>query len=188
MHRIRSLTSFLLVLPLLGAVALGCNTGTEEPAAPEAETDSSATGQRGAAEDAATETDSAGMSSIATDIDPTRFPTSLPEGITAEVPRNYPADLPIYPNAAPSQGKGVDHEGLALAAVQLLTNDSPAEAFEFYKRELASKGWTIEKAEDMGKNSAISVNRDGCKATILITPGQDGGADIYTVTECGDDA
>ena len=177
MDRIRNLMILCLVLPLIGSIAVGCDSGTEEPAPPMPEAGQSDSTTGGASE--------GGDESVSTAFDPERFP-ELRAGVTAEVPKNLPVDLPIYPGAAPAQGRSVTREGVEMAAVQLLTNDPPSEAFEFYQRELESSGWSIDKAEDMGKNAAISASKQDCKVTLLFSPSEDGGTDIFTVSECGD--
>ncbi|MBY0396599.1 MAG: hypothetical protein K2X91_09055, partial [Thermoleophilia bacterium] len=101
---------------LVLAVA-GCDSGTQEPAAPtpaapEAAPEAAPTDESAATPPAAAKREG--------DIDSSRFPTDLPEGITAAVPENFPSDVPIYPGAQPAQGKGIDIEGSPQAAVQLL--------------------------------------------------------------------
>jgi hypothetical protein len=174
MDRTRNSMILFLVLPLIGSISAGCNSGTEEPAPPEPTTVAPADPSVGV------------DASEPTPIDPARFP-DLAEGVLAEVPENFPADVPLYPGAIAAQGRAGNRDGVEMAAVQLLINDPPSQAFEFYERELASNGWSIEKAEDMGTNAAISVTKDDCKVTFLFAPSEDGGTDIFTVSECGDD-
>jgi len=177
MDRIRNSMILFLVLPLIGSIAAGCNSGTEEPAPPAPPAvPGSTTGAAAGDVDA----------SASTAIDPARFP-ELADGVSAEVPDNFPTDVPIYPGAAAAQGRGAKRDGVEMAAVQLLTNDPPSQAFQYYERELASNGWSIDKAEDMGTNATISVTKDDCKVTFLFAPSEDGGTDIFTVSECGGD-
>lgn len=175
MDRIRTLMILALALPLIGAIAVGCNTGTEEPAVPDSESAANA----GTGTDGADEVDVAVV-----EIDPARFP-ELSGEVQALVPDNYPKDIPIYPGAVPAQGRGISHEGSEMSAMQLLTNDSPEQTLEFYAQELETKGWTIEQVEDTPERSSISVIKDGCKANFLFAPSPTGtGTDIYTISTC----
>ena len=177
MDPIRNLMILFLVLPLIGSLAAGCDSGTQEPAPPTPEAAESDSSMEAASEGA--------DASATSEFDPARFPKLL-DGVTAEVPENYPADVPIYPGAAPAQGRSVTRDGVEMAAVQLLTNDPPSKTFEYYQRELESSGWSIDKAEDMGENASMSVSKRGCKMTFLFAPSEDGGTDIFTVSECGE--
>jgi hypothetical protein len=175
MHRIRTSLTLVLALALISAIGVGCNTGTEEPEAPESES-------AAVSDTANDETPTPAVEPQ--DIDPSRFP-ELREGVTASVPSNFPKDLPIYPGAVPAQGREASADNAEMSAVQLLTNDSPEEASRYYRAELESKGWTIEKDEDMGDKSAISVVKDGCKASFMFIPTADGrGTDIFTISTC----
>lgn len=184
MNRIQSTKSTLVTLGLVAALmvlAAGCNSGTEEPAAPAPEmpTPSETPSASSGTDDAAAPTPFP-----KTEIDDSRFPKELPPGVAAEIPTNFPSELPVYPNAAPAQGRGGNVDGKEFSAVQLVSNDTPSEARSFYERELASKGWSIDKAEDRGVASSIAASRGGCKVSIMITPAEGGGSDIFNVSEC----
>lgn len=178
MDRIRSFLILALTLPLVGVLAAGCNTGTEEPDAPQTEA--------AAAGDAAGDAVADAADAVAEEIHPSRFP-ELQEGVQAAVPENYPEDLPVYPGAVPAQGRGMTGDNGDMAAVQLLTNDPPYKAFTYYQDELESKGWTVEKADGQGESPAISVTKDGCKATFMFVPSENGaGTDIFAISACDD--
>ncbi|MBK7950800.1 MAG: hypothetical protein IPK00_19095 [Deltaproteobacteria bacterium] len=168
----------------LALAVVACDSGTQEPAAPTPDTAESA----GATPEAAPADESAATAPAAAaregDIDSARFPTELPEGVTAAVPDNFPADVPLYPGAQPAQGKGVEIEGSPQAAVQLLTNDAFPDVHKFYSEQLQSKGWTL--SEDTVNEGAglIQASKDKCKAHVLVTPVEGSGCDIYIATEC----
>jgi hypothetical protein len=180
MDRFRSLTTLVAAAALTGLLAIwtaGCYSGTEEPKAPEA----APTTEPGSA---TAGTESAGEAEgSARKIDPSRFPKDLPEGVEAAIPSNFPSDLPIYPGSEPAQGRGVRHEDIEMSALQLVTLDSPEQAFEFYRDNLESTGWTIENSQDLGENAAISAAKGDRKVSILFSPASDGGADIFVITE-----
>ena len=173
----------ILIATLLALVlfALGCDSGRQEPAAP-----TPAVPEAVADDEGATGSESEAAAPVAREggIDPSRFPTELPEGITAAVPDNFPSDVPLYPGAQAAQGKGVDMEGAPQAAVQLLTNDALGDVHKFYSEELAAKGWTFEQDTETGTSATISATKDGCQTHIMIMPAPGGGSDIYIVTGC----
>lgn len=189
MERTQTLRTRLGALALAFALALfsaGCNSGSEEPDAPAPEMPNKSMNDAADAATAEPNAPSEDVSTAVGDIDPDRFPAELPDGVLAELPSNFPEDLPVYPNAAPAQGRGGEVGGRELSAVQLLSNDSPSEARTFYERELAAKGWSIDRAEDQGVGVAISGSRQDCKVSIMIMPSDSGGSDIFTVSECGE--
>jgi hypothetical protein len=183
MDRIRKTLILALTLPLIGAVAVGCNTGTEEPDAP----------RNDSAADTNSGTDTGGDTSGNTnasaarppdEIDPSRFP-DLPDGAEAAVPANFPSDLPVYPGSVPAQGRGAKDEGGDIAGVQLLTNDSPDQAYDYYHDQLEGSGWGVMTTNEEDVQKSISVEKDGCKAIFMFVPSDSGsGTDIYTVSNC----
>lgn len=179
MDRIRTFLIFALTLPLIGALAVGCNTGTEEPAAPQTE---AAANTADAAEAAAAAADV-----VPDEIHPSRFP-ELEGDLEAAVPDTYGSDLPVYPGSVPAQGRGESSEDGDVAALQLLTNDPPEKAFGYYQDELESKGWNFETQEEATaeeERSSISVTKDGCKAIFMFVPSESGaGTDIFSISSC----
>jgi hypothetical protein len=169
-------TLFTLVL-----LALGCDSGTQEPEAPTPEVPE-------AAADAEAPAESAGEAPAPVaregEIDSSRFPADLPEGVTAAVPDNFPGDMPIYPGAQPAQGKGVEFEGAPQSAVQFVTNDALPDVHRFYSDELGAKGWTLDSDEETNAAVIIKATKGSCSSNILITPAEGGGSDIYIVSKC----
>ena len=173
MERFRTLWNPATAVTLIGllvglALTTGCESGTEEPAAPAAPATST-----GDAPDAMAGTEGGEAASDAparAEVDSSRFPTDLPEGVEAAIPYNFPTDLPIYPGSQPAQGRGAELDGVEMSAVQLVTGDSPQQAYDFYKSKLESDGWTIENSRDVGKNAAISAAKGDRKISLLIAP------------------
>ena len=180
MDRIRDYLILAFALSLICAVAIGCNTGTEEPAEPLDETPTETTS--GEDTSANTSTDAARP---ADKIDPSRFP-EVPEGAEAAVPANFPSDLPVYPGSVPAQGRGNKDEGGNIAGVQLLTNDRPDQAYNYYHDELEAKGWGITtRSDEEESQKSISVEKDGCKAIFMFVESESGtGTDIFTISSC----
>lgn len=168
----------------LALAVVACDSGTQEPAAPTPDPAESADATPESApadESAATPPAAAAREG---DIDSARFPAELPEGVTAAVPDNFPADVPLYPGAQPAQGKGVEIEGSPQAAVQLLTNDAFPDVHKFYSEQLQSKGWTLSEDTENEAAAVIQASKDKCKAHVLVTPVEGGGSDIFIATEC----
>ena len=142
-------------LAALVLIAAGCDSGTQEPAAPAPEAAE-------VAPEAEAAPDSAGDSPAPVaregEIDSSRFPTEMPEGATAAIPDNFPTDMPVYPGAQAAQGKGVDIEGSPQSAVQLLTNDALGDVHAYYSSELAAKGWTIDSDEQNEAAATIQAS------------------------------
>jgi hypothetical protein len=111
-------------------------------------------------------------------------PAGLAEGSTATIPEEFSKDVPIYPGALASQGKGAVSDGSPMAAVQLQTTDTPEEVYDFYVEQLSQNGWTIQEKEGLEGKNAVSATRGECTATILAAPSEDGGTQVFLLTEC----
>jgi hypothetical protein len=167
--------SLIVALAVAGLLSVACDSGTEEPDAP---TPAPLEIEDSAPTDAKTDPilDSGFAAS--------RYPSDLPEGVLATVPDNFPKDLPLYPGSAPAQGRGVEVEGVPMAALQLLTMDPPETVYDFYREKLQTEGWEIEDREEFRGKNAISASNGKCKASMLVTPTEDGGSDIFLISEC----
>jgi hypothetical protein len=160
--------------------ALACDSGTQEPAAPTPAAPEATEGAASPSDDASGNAPAAREGAI----DSARFPTELPEGVTAAVPDNFPTDVPLYPGAQAAQGKGIEIEGSPQSAVQFLTNDAYGDVHRFYTEQLTSKGWTIDEDSENEMSATIRASKDNCKADVLVTPAEGGGSDIFVVTAC----
>lgn len=173
---------FAMALALSLVALVACDSGTPEPKAP-APSDS----EYGALQtDAPPKSESAAQIEVPRDgsISPDRFMDDLPQGITAEIPANFPAGLPVYPGAQPAQGRGVELEdGVGMGGVHLLSNDSPAEIYAFYERELASNGWTITQTRSDSSVGAFTLERGGETVELFFMTSPLGGTDIFSVFE-----
>lgn len=175
----RRLPATALSIALLTLVALtGCDSGTQEPDAPE-----SAATEFGAVPEApagASEPrERPGDGSIAAN----RFPAEIPEGFEAAIPSNFPRSLPIYPGAAPAIGSGGEVGSSSRAGVQLLSNDAPNDVFAFYEKELGMNGWEINNATNGGGIASITASNGESLMSLFITPSADGGSDVFVVAE-----
>jgi hypothetical protein len=178
MDRFRSLVSLFAALVLTGWLAAACDSGTQEPAAPE--------GSDAAAPATAGDTTAMGVPGAdKTPIPADRFPKDLAEGVIAGIPDNFPEDLPIYPGSQPAQGKQADVHGVGMSAVQLLTVDPPEMVFDFYMKKLESDGWKLSNPREVGPGGSVAASNGSCNATLLVGPASDGsGSDIFLISEC----
>lgn len=165
----RSQTFFILIatLMLTGMLSIACDSGTQEPAADSAEATSALDSIGDSAEEALAESDD----SAATDGEEV-------------IPEAFPEDVPIYPGSTAAQGKGAVLDGTPIAAIQLQTNDSPDEVYEFYADKFTRDGWTIESGKALKDKNAISATNGKCTASMLAAPSEDGGTDVFIITEC----
>ncbi len=111
MDRARKFLSPLAALAMTSLLAVACDSGTQEPAAPDNEMPITSGDARDANSD--------GM------------PTEPAEAPTADIPDEFPSEVPIYPGSVASQSKGaVSGDGGPMAAVQLQTSDAPKKVYE----------------------------------------------------------
>jgi hypothetical protein len=173
MDRLRRLALLITSLAMAGVFATACDSGTDEPAAPD--TPDTSTTQTAVDHSTTRPPD---------EIPESRIPTDLPEGIAAEIPENFPDEVPIYPGAVPARGKGAEVDGTPLAAVHLMSLDSPEQVFGFYRDKLESDGWTILDREGDAERNAIMASKGKCRVNVLAAPSDDGGSNIIVVTKC----
>mgnify|MGYP001817678186 CR=1 FL=1 len=168
----------LVLASALVAFSIGCDSGTQEPDAPEMPAPETSTSTPDAAAAAPAPTPADGS------IAPERFPTELPEGMAAEIPSNLPASIPIYPGSQPAQGRGGERsDGLDVAGVQLLSNDAVPEVFTYYEGELKANGWEITEANNDGIMASITATNGNTKAALFIATSPKGGTDIFVLSE-----
>ncbi|MFK7896198.1 MAG: hypothetical protein AB8G23_10200 [Myxococcota bacterium] len=178
----RILKLALCAVALTSFLAIGCDSGTQEPDAPDAKPAEygSATPADMAKEEPTKPTGEAREG----EVDSSRFPRDLPEGVDAAVPDNFPSDIGIYPGSSAAQGRGIELEGGPLSAVQLVTNDAAPDVYDYYVNDMRKQGWEVQDGQIFGANSGIQATKDNCTASIMVAPAEGGGSDIYVITEC----
>jgi len=160
MDRSRKFCSLIAALALAGFIAVACDSGTQEPDAP----DHSAPGEAADSQNA-----------------PVPLPT---DGQVATIPETFAEEVPIYPGSVPAIGKGAVVDGVSMAGVQLQSSDDSETVYDFYAEKFSRDGWTIEKRDDVSNNNAISATNGKCTALMLAAPDGAGGTSIFLVTEC----
>ena len=155
-----------LSLTFLAVALTGCDSGTQAPQAPAAE----ATEYSAPAADDSVELPAA----AASDDMP-----ALPEGFEAAIPSNFPSNIPVFPGAAPTLGRGGNVDGSERSGVQLKADASPTEVLSYYESELASSGWTIDESNGM----SITASNGDSQMMLFVSPSAAGGSEVYVITE-----
>lgn len=97
-----------------------------------------------------------------------------------KLPDNWPSDAPKYPDAnIQYSGTSNPQTGEAGSAIVFTTGDSAQSVSDFYKKQLAADGWTIEQTANMGASSVLSAKKDTRTFAVYIT---DSGSGQTSVT------
>ncbi len=155
-----------LSLTFLAVALTGCDSGTQEPDAPAAE----ATEYSAPAADDSVELPAA----AASDDMP-----ALPKGFEAAIPSNFPSNIPVFPGAAPTLGRGGNVGGSERSGVQLKADASPTEVLSYYESELVSNGWTVDESNGM----SITASNSDSEMMLFVSPSATGGSEVYVITE-----
>jgi hypothetical protein len=86
------------------------------------------------------------------------------------LPRDFPADVAIYPKATPMMVATKDKE----TTVILTTTDATSKVVAFYKGQLKEKGWTMRLSSDAPKVSLLQGEKEGRRLTALLTETSEG--------------
>jgi len=175
MNRSRNLSLLIASLAMACVFTIACDSGTQEPEAPAQAPAQGASAPLESGEG----TELQSQSPLP--------PTEVREGLSPGMPADFPSDVPIYPGSVPAQGKSAVADGIPLAAVQLRSNDSAEVIYDFYRDKLSRDGWTLDERKNLeGKNAVTATNGD-CKAMMVAGPSEEGGSQIFLITECAGD-
>ena len=90
------------------------------------------------------------------------------------MPENWPSDIPAYPGATVSYSTAVNPQnGKPGMAVALMTKDDAKTVTEYYKKELAGNGWTVDSVLGGAGTSIFSARKAGSMASFLIQGDKD---------------
>lgn len=98
------------------------------------------------------------------------------EGSTVSLPDNFPADVPLYPDARIEMAHS---EGSSLNLIHK-TSDSVDDVSQFFKTKLAEAGWADSETMDTPRGAVISVSQGNRRVTITIV-GEDDKTMISTL-------
>jgi hypothetical protein len=97
-------------------------------------------------------------------------------GERVKLPADFPRDIPVYPGATPQMAIARPREGMVL---NLRSQDSRQEVYEFYASELASEGWEIGTEMDLGGQRMLTAVKGERRA--LLTIAGDGNDTVVTI-------
>jgi hypothetical protein len=115
-----------------------------------------------------------------------KLETAGGEGLQAEVgervklPANFPRDIPIYPGATPQGAFARPEEGMV---VNLRSQDSVDEAYEFYALELEAEDWEISSEMNLGGQRMLTAVKGERQAMITVTGDKEGTVVVIALTE-----
>ncbi len=87
-----------------------------------------------------------------------------------EIPKNFPSDVPIYPKSKVLVS--INYSDKHVNTLSLETGDKISQIEKFYKKELASKGWKIEKVFSTDKSVMFTGSKANRTAGIAVTVGE----------------
>lgn len=91
-----------------------------------------------------------------------------------EVPADWPTDVPTYPGSTVEYSATANPtDGKQAHAMTLSTTDTATAVADFYKKELASKGWKIEGTMAQGDMTFLGATKDALALSIAVST-QDG--------------
>ncbi|MEQ8168419.1 MAG: hypothetical protein ABRQ38_05950 [Candidatus Eremiobacterota bacterium] len=86
-----------------------------------------------------------------------------------EIPKDFPSDVPIYPKSKVLVS--INYSDKHVNTLSLETDDKISQIEKFYKKELASKGWKIEKVFSTDKSVMFTGSKKNRTAGIAVTVG-----------------
>jgi len=90
-----------------------------------------------------------------------------------EMPKDWPADVPVYAGAKVlSSASSNPATGAAGVYVALRSSDAASRVADFYKQELAAKGWTIVGTATVNEGTYLTAKKDGRALSLAV--GSDG--------------
>lgn len=93
-----------------------------------------------------------------------------------ELPEEFPDDFPLYDGIEVDSTSTLDGEADATFYVNLLSDDSPKDVYEWYKQAFADEGWTIQGdvfLSDGGETGMLTVKKDKASGTLTVGSGSE---------------
>jgi hypothetical protein len=92
-----------------------------------------------------------------------------------KLPDNWPSDAPTYANAQIQTAMASNPQtGQAGSAVVFTTSDSAQTVADFYKKDLAAKGWKVEQTVSTGQGTMLGATKDTRTFGVYIVDSGDG--------------
>lgn len=103
--------------------------------------------------------------------------------VGANLPNDYPRDIPIYPNGKMGGFIGGSDGKVVGSTCTLSTKDSADQVTGYYVKALEGQGWTVTKAE-LGNMKMLSMEKDDRKGGVTVNPRDNNTTDILiSITE-----
>jgi len=87
-------------------------------------------------------------------------------GENAEVPADFPSDVPTYEGARPMAAMSAAGEG---TVVTFQSADGQQQIYEFYQSALADQGWSVDSEKEFGGQRSLDASKDSRKLSVSIT-------------------
>jgi hypothetical protein len=92
-----------------------------------------------------------------------------------------PPDVPSYPGASVVSSSNATEQGLIVA---FQSKDAPEKVFEFYRQQLADRGWSVEGEMSSVDQRMLIAGKGDRKASVLVSGGEAGETQFtLTVTQ-----
>lgn len=105
-----------------------------------------------------------------------------PEADEAELPNDFPPDIPIYENSSIESVFSDDVEGGRSHMVGMKSEDDAAEIYDWYKKAFEDGGWELTGVMDVGDSvGGFNATKDGTAANLSIGYGAEKIAQITMV-------
>ncbi len=97
-------------------------------------------------------------------------PETKPSPAQAQLPADFPGEIPRYPNAqfqaiAPASQDGNQPQD---TSTQWTSQDSSSDVLEFYKKALQADGWKLEPASLLAQPGALTARRNNLLVTVNV--------------------
>jgi hypothetical protein len=101
-------------------------------------------------------------------------------GERVKLPANFPRDIPIYPGATPQGAVSRPDEGMV---VNLRSQDSPEEVYDFYATELEAEGWKLLADMNLGAQRMLTAEKGQGEVAMTIMGEEGGTVVVIALTE-----
>lgn len=104
-------------------------------------------------------------------------------GAQAEIPEDFPKDVPLYANMTPNMVMQDNAE--KTITVTASTPDAPDKVVAFFRSNMKDKGWSEDTAltGDMGKMNLFTFTKGEREATLMVLAGETGAEITLTVKQ-----
>jgi hypothetical protein len=106
-------------------------------------------------------------------------PFNVEVGKSIKIPKDFPTDVPIVPDARPMATMSAAGHG---TFISFKTSESQAAIYEFYLSQLPEKGWKVRSENSFGGQLKIEFAKD-VRTTTVIVGGTEGDTRVSIVVQ-----